>query len=253
MAYRDDADLQFLGLMKSEDLNDLVYCLTHDKDGDPRLTEELTTSSEYKDHYPDHRQYWKLIAAEIQCFGANTFVTIFRGGKGVEYKEVLMDVCDKLKVNYNKDSSTKIIEQNFLMKITNDAFEKMSHEELKKLAQQLGMKNISQITPEIMVAMAQTAFRAGGFMSYQLAVIVVNAVLKTLIGRGLTIAGNAALTRTLGFFTGPIGWAITGLWTANDIAGAAYRVTMPAVLMVALLRQQHLYGGEQAEKLFLNQ
>ena len=42
MAYRYDSDLQFLGSMKSEDLNDLVYCLTHDKDGDARLTEELT-------------------------------------------------------------------------------------------------------------------------------------------------------------------------------------------------------------------
>ena len=41
MAYRYDADLEFLGQMKSEDLNDLVYCLTHDKDGSARFTEEL--------------------------------------------------------------------------------------------------------------------------------------------------------------------------------------------------------------------
>ena len=41
MAYRYDTDLEFLGQMKSEDLNDLVYCLTHDKDGSARFTEEL--------------------------------------------------------------------------------------------------------------------------------------------------------------------------------------------------------------------
>ena len=79
MAYRYDSDLQFLGSIKSEDLNDLVYCLTHDKDGNTRFTEELTTSTEYKAYHPDHHQYWELIAAEIQCFGANTFATIFRG------------------------------------------------------------------------------------------------------------------------------------------------------------------------------
>src|SRR5690348_10333680 len=42
MAYRHDPDLEFLGKMKSSDLNDLVRCLTHDKDGSARLTEELT-------------------------------------------------------------------------------------------------------------------------------------------------------------------------------------------------------------------
>jgi len=66
MAYRHDADLEFLGQMKSEDLGDLVYCLTHDKDGSVRLTEELTTASAYKANYPDHHAYWELIAAEIQ-------------------------------------------------------------------------------------------------------------------------------------------------------------------------------------------
>ncbi|HCH0928890.1 TPA: DUF3944 domain-containing protein, partial [Vibrio parahaemolyticus] len=42
MAYRYDSDLEFLGAIKSEDLSDLVYCLTHDKDGEERFTEELT-------------------------------------------------------------------------------------------------------------------------------------------------------------------------------------------------------------------
>ena len=242
MAYRYDSDLQFLGSMKSEDLNDLVYCLTHDKDGDARLTEELTMSSEYKAHNPDHHQYWELIAAEIQCFGANTFATIFRGGKGVEYKEVLMDVCDKMKVNYNKDSSTEKIEGNLLMKILSDSLEKMSPEDLKNLAEATGIKNTNNINPEMMASVFQAVFRAGGFKSYQLTLIIVNAVLKALIGRGFSLAANATLTRTMAILTGPIGWVITGLWTAIDIAGAAYRVTIPAVIQVAALRQQHLYG-----------
>ena len=193
MAYRDDADLEFLGQMESQDLNDLVYCLTHDKDGDVRLTEELTMNELYKNHYPDHQKYWEMIAAEIQCFGANTFMTVFRGGKGVEYKEVLMDVCDKMKVNYNKSSSVEKIEGNLLMKILEDALEKMSPEELRELAEATGVKNTSGITAETMVGVFQAVFRMGGFKSYQLTLIVVNAISKALIGRGLTFAGNAAL------------------------------------------------------------
>lgn len=247
MAYREDRDLDFLGKLESEDLNDLVYCLTHDKDGSPRFTEELTVSESYKRHHPDHHHYWKLIAAELQCFGANSFATMFRGGQGVQYKEVLTDVCDKLKVNYNSESSVEVIEQNMLMKILKDAIEQMSAAEIRELAESMGVKDFKNITKDALLGGFQAVFRMGGFKSYQLTVIIVNAILKALIGRGLTMGGNIVLTRTMAILTGPIGWVITGLWTAVDIAGAAYRVTIPAVIQVAALRQKHLYSklGEE--------
>lgn len=250
MAYRYDQDLKFFEQLESADLNDLVYCLTHDKDGTARLTEELTSSPLYKQHSPDHRQYWELIAAEIQCFGANTFATMFRGGKGVEYREVLMDVCDKMKVNYSKEASVERIENCLLLKVLNDALEKMSADEIRQLAESVGVKNLTLFTPEAMLGVFQAVFRAGGFKSYQLTVIVVNAVLKALIGRGLQLAGGAALTRTIGILTGPVGWAITGAWTAVDIASAAFRVTIPAVIQVAALRQKHLYAKQADEVSF---
>jgi len=250
MAYRYDSDLEFLGQIESADLDDLVYCLTHDRDGEIRWTEELTTSEEYKKYYPDHKQYWKLIAAEIQCFGANSIATMLRGGKGVQYKEVLTDVCDKMKVNYNKYSSVQKIENNLLMKILIDSIENMSPEELKELAESTGVKNTSNITPEVMLGVFQAVFRAGGFKSYQLTLIIVNAVMKALFNRGLSFAGNAALTRTMAILTGPIGWAITGLWTAIDVAGPAYRVTIPSVIQVAVLRQKFLYEKQAEEVAF---
>ena len=235
MAYRHDPDLEFLDSLSSEELNDLVYLLTHDKDGERRLTESLTQEDNYKKHYPDHKQYWKEIAAEIQCFGGNTFANMFRGG-GVPYKEVLCDVCDKMKVNYNKDSSTKKIEQNLLMKILEDALEKMSPEEIEKLGKELGLENTAKLTSQSLIAVFLAVFRAGGFKSYQLTLIIVNAVLKVLIGRGLPLVGNVILVRIANILTGPIGWVITGLWTAIDIAGPAYRVTIPAVIQIAYLR-----------------
>lgn len=247
MAYRYDQDLEFLGKMESEELNDLVFCLTHDKDGDQRWTEELTNNELYKKHYPEHSKYWEEIAAEIQCYGANTFATVIRRGKGVEYKEVLIDVCRKMKVNFNKNSSVEKIEQNLLLKILEDAIEKMSPEEIRELALSTGVKNTSGITKEAMLGIFQAVFRAGGFKSYQLTLIIVNAVLKALIGRGLSFAGNAALTRTMAILTGPIGWVITGLWTAIDVAGAAYRVTIPAVIQVSVLRQKHIYEKQAQE------
>lgn len=130
------------------------------------------------------------------------------------------------------------------MTILSDAIEKMSHEELRELAEATGIENTSAVTTEAMIGVFQGVFRCGGFKSYQLTVIIANAVLKAILGRGLSVAGNAALTRTMAIITGPIGWVITGLWTAIDIACPAYRVTIPAVIQVAVLRQKYLYERE---------
>ncbi len=90
------------------------------------------------------------------------------------------------------------------------------------------------------MAALQLAIRQGGFVSYQIAVIVANSVSKMILGRGLSLFMNATLTKYISIFAGPIGWVITGLWTAIDLAGPAYRVTIPATIYIASLRQSKL-------------
>ncbi len=46
----------------------------------------------------------------------------------------------------------------------------------------------------------QSLIKIGGFKSYQIAVIVANQVMKVLLGRGLSLAANATLTRALSSF-----------------------------------------------------
>ncbi|WOE70983.1 DUF3944 domain-containing protein [Hydrogenimonas thermophila] len=247
MAYRYDRDLEFLQYLESSDLNQLVDILVYDKDGEKRYTEELSESERYKLYYPDHAKYWEDIVEELQRFGGNSFVNIIRGGKGVLYKEILIDVCDKLKVNYNRNSNVERIETNLLMKILEDALEQMSDQERKELAKSIGLKNTQNFSAQTMTGIFQAIFRAGGFKSYQLTLIIVNAILKAIIGRGLSLAANATLTRTMAILTGPIGLVITGLWTAIDIAGPAYRVTIPAVIEISALRQKYLYADKVDE------
>lgn len=235
MAYRFDEDLEFLRSMKSEDLNALVEILTG-KEGETRFTEELTTNPLYKRFYPEHIEYIKYVMVELQCYGANSLATIFRGGKGVLYREILCNVCDKAKVNYNKNSFVELIEQNLLLKVLTDSLEKTDMNELRELSKDIGV-TITDFTKQGVTAAIQAAIKAGGFKSYQLALIVANAVAKSVLGSGLSLATNATLTRAMGIFTGPIGWVLTGAWTFVDIAGAAYRVITPAVIQVAFLRQ----------------
>jgi len=66
---------------------------------------------------------------------------------------------------------------------------------------------------------------------------IANAVSRAIIGKGLKPLANAALARWAAFLTGPIGWAITVLWTLLDLGGPAYRVTIPCVIHIAMLRQ----------------
>lgn len=244
MAYRHDPDLEFLNNISSSDLDGFVSTLTHDKDGTVRFTETLTASTEYKRYYPNHAKYWELAAAELQGFGANTLITLFRGGKGVLYKEILCDVCDKLKVNYKKGAATTLIEQHLIMKIVEDAVEKMTDDEVRQMAEEAGVVNFASLSKDAALAAFLAVFRAGGFKSYQILVIVVNATLKALIGRGLSFAAAGGMMRTASILTGPVGWVITGLWTAFDIASPAYRVTIPAVIQIAALRQKSLIDAK---------
>lgn len=235
MAYQNDTDLDFLSQCDNELLGVLVEILTKDK-GEERLTETLTLSNGYKMYHPNHVRYWQDIAESYQRFGGNTFVNMVRGG-GVLYREILCDVCDKLKVNYNSDALIDFIEINLLSKILTDSLEKMTPEQLKEISNDLGLKNVTSFTPQAVTIAIQGAMKLSGFMVYQTAVIIANMIAKAILGHGLSLATNAALTRAIGVFLGPIGWIITALWTALDIAGPAYRVTIPATIQIACMRQ----------------
>lgn len=95
---KEDRDLQFLASCKSEDLKTLVDMMTSDKDGNVRLSEQLTNTDAYLRYYPDRLPcMWQEIANELQRFGGNTIVNVFRKG-GVRYREILQDVCRKMEV-----------------------------------------------------------------------------------------------------------------------------------------------------------
>jgi hypothetical protein len=106
--YRDDPDLQFLGQCDNEALDLLVRLITHDpRDCTLRWTETLSGSDNYRRFHPAHRNYWPEIAAEIRTFGASSIVSVFRGEKGVLYREMLSDVCDHVGVKYEKEIQPK--------------------------------------------------------------------------------------------------------------------------------------------------
>lgn len=245
MPYRFDPDLEFLKYCSDSELDDLVTLLIYDKDGSLRITEELTYKDVYKKYKPQHSKYWQEIACEIQCFGANSVATLFRGGKGVLYKEVLCDVCNKLKVVYDVNDDAETIENRMLIQVIGQAFQKMTISERAEFVREFGISNTTDLTPQALTMAMQVAIKKGGFLSYKLTLIVVNQIVKAITGKGLKLATNATLTKAMSVFAGPIGLAITAGWTVLDIASPASRITIPAVFEVALLRKTLHLKNEQ--------
>lgn len=239
-----DDDLKFLAKCHNDDLKVLTDYLTTDKDGKERITEGLTSTEAYKICYPDKlNDIWDDVAHELQLFGGNTLLNIFRG-HGVPYREILIDVCKKMKVNFNKDAKIEFIEDSLLRKCLEDSIENMSAEDLQQLVQTMNIKT-ANYSKEAMIVALQVAIRTGGFTPYKIAVVVANAVCRALLGRGLAIATNAALTRYMAIFAGPIGLLLTVILTAIDIAGPAYRVTIPCCIQIAYMRRRSMMTHEQ--------
>ncbi|WP_001013130.1 DUF3944 domain-containing protein [Helicobacter pylori] len=241
IAWHTNSNLEFLKRLSSSDLKDLFDVLVYDEDGTLRMNEELTSSTEYQRCGHDYAKYPRRIAEELQRYGGNSFANFFRD-EGVLYKEILCDACDHLDINYNERSATSLIEQNMLSKLLKDSLEKMSGREIKELCDGLGMTNIDKVIGEnkqVPIASVLTLFKAGGSHSYALAVSVADAMVRQTLGHGLSsVVGKVALKKTLGVLAGPIGWVITGALVSINLAGPAYRVTVPACVLVATLRKK---------------
>lgn len=174
----------------------------------------------------------------LREMGSNDIATFFRGGEGVAYSEIVYDVGEKLDAKVSENASAPKNEQAILEKLFADALDKMSAAEKRQLFQDMGINEMKipwGSSGALLVEVFMTQF--GGFAVYRIAVIVANMVARALLGTGLSFAGNILVTRTIGTFLGPIGWIATGAWLLIDLAGPAFRKTVPAIIHMALLRQ----------------
>ena len=235
--------LEFLNNASNGDLLNLCDTILKGKQKDNapndsyRLTETLSVKEIYKTNYPDNiKAFLPELVGEFRCFGGNTIMNLFRGGNGPSYSEILRDVAKRNKVSFNSRATDEMVEQYLLQKLFDDTIMSASDDELKKMLEELGMP-VTQFWREAAIAALMVAWKCGGFQSYILLVSVVNAMVRFFIGRGLSLAANAGLTRMASIFMGPVGIALTRLWTIVDIAGPAYRVTVPAVIQIAYLRR----------------
>lgn len=238
--YREDTELlSVLEEASLDDLNILVDIITDSGKGRISLDEEVMKAlTIYKKAGKKYQQkHLQMIAVEIQHFGGNSIINLFRG-QGVEYREIVCDVADHLKAPYNEKQDIASIESAILIKVLEKSLEQMSEDEKKAFFDEFSEFRVG--AAPMTMATLQIAIKASGFAAYKLSLIAANAVARAVVGRGLALGVNAGIVRSVGAFAGPIGWAITAIWTAFDLASPAYRVTVPCVIQLAYMRQNAL-------------
>lgn len=240
-----DKDLAFLTRCSNEELESLFEFFI--KQGSK--TESITGSEEYKKYGADYRKYVDLLAQELLDFGSNTLW--FREN----YHTVAKDACKKLGVSCNSSDSAKEIEDKMCAHIMGETWKTLSIDTQRAFLETWGYNGKRDYT--VLKAVGPKLFfsllRENSLASYQISIVVANTVVRQTLNKSLpfaavalakplvtgTIASSAAgftLGRAAAVLAGPIGWALTAGWTIVDIAGPAYRVTIPAVSYIGCLR-----------------
>ena len=182
----------------NEDLEPLVKLLTGP------VTAGLDDEEKYQKYYPDHSKYTEEIARHLRRFGGNTLVNTPRG-EGPHYEEIVQDVADKLGVEYEYDEPLEETEKKILREVVHRASESdeispHEKEDLVKAFNEMGREN-----------------RDFGAVFDIVIAIAIRLILRRTLLRAIL---------------GPLAWALVVI----DIAGPAYRVTIPGVCLVACLR-----------------
>lgn len=240
ITFREDDDVAFLQYCDEEDICQLAQYLMFDKDGLERIVSEISCDENFKklNGQPDKwRKSWKLVAGELQHFGGDSFVNLFRG-KGVLYKEILSDVCDKLSVKYKKESTAYDIENLLIEKLTEMSWEKLSPEEKEKVLDTMNIPDVLTGTP---LAFILSSIKTGGVGSLQWSSWIAQSASLAFGQAALTRVGLGAAAAFVGsrgaaVFAGPLAAIIV---TVPLLSGAAYRVTMPSVIQIAYMRRKY--------------
>jgi len=247
--YLEDKDLEFLKDCQNEDLKALADLLVFDKDGKKRWNEKLSGKKSYMANYPGTlKNAVDDIILELQCYGADTIAAAVRElfGKhpGVPYREILKDVCDKKGVRYNKEASTSRIEFLLTQSIIEEVVRKMTDDELLSVAEELGITFAGNDNREQIIDAVLQKSMSPAIYGKMTAIVSASVMPGALAGAALAaqaavIAARVGLPRLVAYAVPGINALMWG-WLIKDLSGPAYRITVPAVIMIINFRQKKM-------------
>jgi uncharacterized protein YaaW (UPF0174 family) len=181
--------------------------------------------------------------------GANTIATLSRGMKGVPYEVIVRDVAKAMKVPRESKSTVSSMEMAILEEVINRYLKKATPEEREEIAKLLtdvedetwkkGIKEQIRngaIKAGVLIALIKLIGKKAMIESVKKIILKISAMIAAKqIGK--QVAKKAA-QRTVGYLI-PFINVILAADTVRDIAGPAFRKTIPTVIEVALLRLEY--------------
>jgi len=244
------------------DLDVLVDYITDSGKGrmalDKDVCAQLLNAKSAQAYGPKERM---LIESELRQFGGNTVANLMRNMRGllgsltssqmaaVPYDEIVRDVAEHLKVDFDKYAGTPEVEDGIMNFLLVASFEKMKPDQRELILNDLGVPGAADLAQRSAAAIGAgiAAAALSSVMAYHLSRSVAAASVQALLGRGLAIGATAVIARPIAVLAGPIGWAVTGAWALADMASPAYRVTVPCVVQIAYMRKKAQMNGRQSE------
>lgn len=213
----DEALVQLLLNADKGDIDLLIdYVTNTGKLGFSMSDSVKTVLQDAKRHDVPDEETLRLLVRELQHFGGNTFVNLFRRN-GVGYNEIVDDVASHLKIKAPISSTVEEKEALIIDCVFTSSWKKMSDDERSQILRDMGINGSASMDIPV----------------WQRAALVANSLAQTTAGKVLPLIAGLGIGRVLGVLTGPVGLAITGLYTAYDISNPAFRVTLPCVVQIA--------------------
>lgn len=236
---RPDYDLQFLERCSNAELRTLCDYLTHDENGELRMSEQLTNSDIYLSCYPNKmKDMWQDIAMELQKFGGNSIINVFRHGRGPSYENIVYDACKKMGVkDVGNHDTAALMEQKLLHVLTEKVLESMTEDQIKTLMRELKIEKRCY-TKQAVMGVLLLARKINQRLYLSIIDYIIRVATDLLVGRGVMNA-SMGLIRKADTVIEHCGWFLLGGWTIWELASPAYQVTVPAILQVAYLRLKY--------------
>jgi uncharacterized protein YaaW (UPF0174 family) len=136
-----------------------------------------------------------------------------------------------------------MMEQRLLTTLCEKTTEQLSDEELRDLADKAGISHKNLNRQQIVFSM-MISLRTNRYLFVELMTFIITRIANMIFGRTISMMGMMTFERYVGMLAGPIGWGMLACWTISDIASPAYRVVVPAVIMIASMRYRQVEQSE---------
>ena len=184
------------------------------------------------------------LVREITRDGSNTIVSLLMGQPENSYLDVVRSVAVKLKVNAGHGDDETPIERKCLESVINRYLQTAPEEERQSI-----MRIIIETGDEFHVDEWSRRLKSGALRLGTLTLLIrqigarataqiVNRIVSGIVSRQVAKEASRRAAGLAGFAVPLLNIAMIG-WTVWDLAGPAYRKTIPTVLEIALLRLEH--------------